>query len=135
AFWKEFANVAKASAITAALALLFPLTSQAADSFGDPGIYYFLPVAIVACMTGRIAARACAQHLVRSFDAPRSLIIVGSGPRALSLYKQVQQSGHHRLEVLGFVDSPRRNHEVTDEMRHHLIGTLDVLDHKLMKLA
>lgn len=133
-FRTELGKVTKASAVTALLALLFPLTSQA-SAFDDRSIYYFLPVAIVACMAGRHAARTCAERLLKSLDGPRSLIIVGSGARALNLYKQVREAAPHRFEVLGFVDTPRGGHQVTGDLLPHMIGTLDQLEGILMKQA
>jgi exopolysaccharide biosynthesis polyprenyl glycosylphosphotransferase len=131
-FWTELVKVVKASSVTAVVALLFPLTSQA-NAFDDRTIYIFLPVAIMACMIGRLAARACTERLTDSLDGPHSLIIVGSGPRALRLYNQVRESGHHHFEMLGFVDSPRGDHQVTDDTRANMIGTLDQLEGILMK--
>jgi exopolysaccharide biosynthesis polyprenyl glycosylphosphotransferase len=130
--WKELVKVTKAASATTVIALLFPLTSHARTLY-SPAIYSCLPLAVMACVTGRLAARMFAERLARSFDEPRSLLIVGSGARALSLYTEVLKSSH-RFEVLGFVESPQ-NDAIAADIRPHIIGTLDDLERILMKQA
>ena len=81
-FWKELVQVTKACVVASMFALLFPLTSQT-GAFTGRIVLYFLPVAIVACLSGRFIAGAFAGRLAQVFSSPRDLIIVGSGPGAL----------------------------------------------------
>ena len=87
-FLKELVRVTKACTVAAVFALLFPLTSHT-GAFTDRIAFYFLPIAIVACLCGRFTARLCTNHLAHTLNGPRDLIIVGSGSRAVSLYKQL----------------------------------------------
>lgn len=130
---KELAKVTTACVVGAGLALLFPLTSST-NYFDRRTEVYFLPVAIVACMAGRVVARACSEHIAGFVSGRRSVIIVGSGLRALNLYKQIGQSKEHRFEVLGFVEVVHEN-EADDEVRSRIIGSLEQLESILMRQA
>ena len=130
-FRKELINVTKACSVTAAFALLFPLTSHT-GAFGVRINLYFVPLGIITCLSGRLMACAFAERVAHTLNGRRNLIIVGSGPRALRLYEQVRESKHHHTEVLGFVDSPQ-GHEVTDEIRRRMMGSLDELETILMR--
>jgi exopolysaccharide biosynthesis polyprenyl glycosylphosphotransferase len=130
-FGKEMIRVTKACTVAAVFALLFPLTSHT-GAFTDRIAFYFLPIAIVACLCGRLTAKLCMEHLAHTLNGPRDLIIVGSGSRAQSLYQQFQESDHRRFHVLGFVDSPN-GHQVIEEIRRQLIGSLEELEGILMR--
>ena len=130
-FREELQKVTKACTLTALVAVLFPLTSHT-GAFTGLIVIYFLPIAIVACLSGRLLARASALRLAKSLNARRDLIIVGSGPRAVSLYKKIRESSHHEFQVLGFVDSPN-GHHITAEVRQGMIGTLEELEGILMR--
>ncbi|MDP9052696.1 MAG: sugar transferase [Acidobacteriota bacterium] len=129
---KEFVRITMACTVTAVFALLFPLTSNG-KAFDEAIAFYFLPVAIVACLCGRLVARAFAERFVRTLDSTRELIIVGSGPRALAVYNQIREKGSNQLSLLGFVDSPEGHHYVPDEIRSRLIGSLEQLEDILMQ--
>jgi len=128
---EELVKVTKACTVAAVFALLFPLTSHT-SAFSERIAFYFLPTAIVACLCGRLMARFCAARLARSLSGHRALIIVGSGPRAASLYNRLRQSGHDEVRVLGFVDS-LTGHPVTDEIRQQMLGTLEDLEAILVR--
>ena len=129
----ELANLTKACVVAAIFAFLFPLTSNA-GAFTDRMAFLFLPTAIVACFCARLVSRAIAEHIARTLSRRRDLIIVGSGPRAASLYERFRESHHHDFNLLGFVDSPR-HHVVPDHIRQRLIGRLEDLDEILMRQA
>ena len=112
-------------------ALLFPLTSNS-GAFTHRVFLYFLPVAIVACLCGRLFARAFADRLTRALSRRRDLIIVGSGPRAAGLYEHMREPHHGYTRILGFVDSPN-GHLVTAAIRRQMLGSLDDLEGILMK--
>jgi hypothetical protein len=128
---EELVKVTKACTVAAVFALLFPLTSHT-GAFTERIAFYFLPTAIVACLCGRIMARFCAERLARTLNGSRSLIIVGSGPHAASLYNRLRKSGHHDFRLLGFVDSPN-GHAVSDEISRQMLGSLEELEGILMR--
>src|ERR1017187_8069177 len=130
-FWKELLRVAKACTVASVFALIFPLTSQT-GAFTGRIVLYFLPVAIVSCLCGRLVARTFADRCPRTLAARRDLIIVDSGPRAAALYEHVHEPHHGYTRVLGFVDSPNA-HLLPAAIREQMIGTLDDLEGILMK--
>ena len=127
--WRELLQVTKACAVISVLALFFPLTTQS-GAFTVRIVLYFLPTAILACICGRLLAGRLAQSL----RGRRSVIIVGSGPRALSMYERLQEPGRGLTSVLGFVDSPNA-HLVAAPIRRQMLGGLDDLETILMKQA
>jgi len=128
---REIIRVSKACTVAAAFAALFPLTSNT-SAFSAPYILLFLPAAILTCLCGRLLARACVERFARSLNGSRTVIIVGAGPRALSIYQQVSESKHCCFHVLGFVTSSTCD-QVSDEIRGNVIGTLDDLEGIVMK--
>src|SRR6185503_5527719 len=76
--------------------------------------------------------RFVAGRLARFVSGRRSLIIVGSGPRALAMYERLQEPSHGSIHVLGFVDSPN-GHRVSATVRSQMLGGLDDLEAILMK--
>src|ERR1019366_7037713 len=130
-FWKELLQVAKACTVASFFALIFPLTSQT-GAFTGRIVLYFLPVAIVSCLCGRLVARTFADRLARTIAGRRDLIIVGSGPRAAALYEHVHEPHHGYPRVLGFVDSPNA-HLLPAAIRKQMLGTLEDLEGILMK--
>jgi exopolysaccharide biosynthesis polyprenyl glycosylphosphotransferase len=127
---KELIQVTKACAVASIVALLFPLTSRS-GAFSNRVLLYFLPVAIVACLCGHVAARTLAGRLYRAVARRRDVIIVGSGPRAASLYERVLQNDHGDIRVLGFVDSPN-GHSIPSGVRSQMLGVLENLERILM---
>jgi exopolysaccharide biosynthesis polyprenyl glycosylphosphotransferase len=130
-FRRDAVQVIKACTVAAVFALLFPLTSHT-RAFTERIAFYFLPTAIVACLCGRLVARACAERLTRSLKGRRDLIIVGSGRRAANLYERVIGLNHRDFRVLGFVDSPN-GQPVAAEIQRQMIGGLDELEEILMR--
>jgi exopolysaccharide biosynthesis polyprenyl glycosylphosphotransferase len=130
-FWKELLQVTKACTVASVFALLFPLTSRT-GAFSDRVVLYFLPVAIVACLSGRLVAHAFADRLGSALSGRHDLIIVGSGPRAAGLYEHLREPHHGHPRVLGFVDSPNA-HPVPAAIRNQMLGSLDDLEGILMR--
>ncbi len=129
--WKELLQVTKACTVASVFALVFPLTTQS-GAFTGKIVVYFLPVAIVACLCGRLVARTFAERLVGALTKRPDLIIVGSGPRAIHLYEHLREPHHGNPRILGFVDSPN-GHAVPPAIRRQMIGSLDQLEDILMK--
>jgi exopolysaccharide biosynthesis polyprenyl glycosylphosphotransferase len=130
-FRTELIQVTKACSVGSAFALIFPLTSHG-GAFTVRILICFLPISIMACMCGRLAARGIAVRLARILHGRRNLIIVGSGPRAAALYDHLREPQHCPNRVLGFVDSPNA-HVVPNPIQKQMLGTLDDLERILMK--
>jgi exopolysaccharide biosynthesis polyprenyl glycosylphosphotransferase len=128
-FWKELVQVTKACVVASVFALLFPLTSQT-GAFTPPIVLYFLPTAIMACLCGRLVARAFASRLANAFTGPRNVIIVGSGPRASAIYERLRGPGEKYTQVLGFVDT--NGHSVTATIGKRMLGGIEDLEAILM---
>jgi len=129
--WKELLQVTKACTVAAVFALLFPLTSST-GAFTHIVLLYFLPVAIIACLCGRLVAHTFARRLTKALSGRRDLIIVGSGPRAAGVYQRLSQDHHAETRVLGFIDSPN-GHVVPSTIRNRMLGTLEDLEGILMR--
>jgi exopolysaccharide biosynthesis polyprenyl glycosylphosphotransferase len=112
-----------------ALALLFAATSSS-SAFGPKAFALFWLGTIAFTLTMRTALRTL---VAEAGQRPRQAIIIGSGPRALSLYHRLRTCPLQQCEVLGFVDA---NGEHTDDMvRPKLLGHLDQLEELLMHQA
>jgi exopolysaccharide biosynthesis polyprenyl glycosylphosphotransferase len=130
--WRELIQVTKACVVASVFALLFPLTSHS-GAFTDRIVLYFLPVAILACLCGRLVARAFAGRLARALSGHHDMIIVGSGPRASAIYERLlREPCHGYTRILGFVDSPN-GHLASAAVQRQMLGGLDDLEGILMK--
>jgi exopolysaccharide biosynthesis polyprenyl glycosylphosphotransferase len=124
---RKLIQVTMACIVASAFALLCTLTTHSV-AFTDRIVLYLVPAAILACLCGRLVA----GRIARSLRGRRSLIIVGSGPRALALYERLREPSHTPTRVLGFVDSPNA-HPVSAAIRGHMLGGLDDLEAIVMK--
>jgi exopolysaccharide biosynthesis polyprenyl glycosylphosphotransferase len=132
-FRDELARIVKACTVAGLFALLFPLTSHS-NAFTPWIALYFLPTAIIACVCGRLVARICTPPLAKALAGQRELIVVGSGPGAVRLSRQVRETSANALRVLGFIECPI-GQPVSDEIRPQIIGTLADLEQILMRVA
>jgi exopolysaccharide biosynthesis polyprenyl glycosylphosphotransferase len=86
------------------------------------------PTALAGLWLGLAAIVLAARHLSRSLrrhGAPRRVVIVGSGPRALRLARRLEADVDTRCFVVGFVDDPHDG--APEEVRGRLLGTLSEL--------
>src|SRR5580693_6415953 len=90
-FWKELMQVTKACTVASVFAVLFPLATTT-GAFAIRTVFCFLPTAIIACLCGRLVARAFADQLAGVLSGRHDLIIVGSGPRASAIYERIMES-------------------------------------------
>ena len=107
------------------MVLPMALTSRS-GVFDAAGPWYFWVVAFSAGSCGRVARRACAHR-----QTARRVLIVGTGCRAQSLYRQLASDKDTSYSVIGFVD----NHPgaVADWPEGpKTLGTLDQLEDILM---
>jgi len=127
---QELAGVIAASTVGSSFTLIFALTSASGAFHPSTVLYFWL-------------STTCLLLLLRSFlrtlafgaraSEAQDVIIVGSGPRALSVYRQLSADRRAGYNVLGFVDS---NDAVpSDEVGRKLLGRLDQLESILMRQA
>jgi exopolysaccharide biosynthesis polyprenyl glycosylphosphotransferase len=122
----EALGVVLACTLGSAVALVFPLLSVS-EAFGFITIAYLWAGTVVVMLLIRGAVRS----LVGYRSTPRSVVIVGSGPRAAELYRVLRQEQQHRYQVLGFVDDEYG--AAPEVIRARTLGSIDELDAVLMR--
>jgi len=125
---QELGAVIAASTLGSLYTLIF-LFHSASGAFHAGTVLYYWVTATGLALLLRSFLRTLA------FAAPASgaqdVIIVGSGPRALRVYRQLSADRRAGYNVLGFVDS---NDAVTsEEVGRRLLGRLDQLESILMR--
>ena len=126
-FLKELHKIFAASFVAGALALIFPLISRT-HSF----TWLVASGFWVSATAFTLGTRLLEWPIRKCFGRkPRQIIIVGSGPRALSLYERLEQDGATNFRVVGFVDSPN-GHVVPEMIRARLLSSLEHFDSVLM---
>jgi len=106
----------------------FLLTSSGAFQIQAIGMFWLC--VLVATLFTRTLLRVRIPPLQQS--APRRVLIVGSGPRALNLYRQIIADPRNRQEVEGFVDSSAG---MLAHIGHNRLGMLEELETILMRRA
>ncbi len=107
--------------------LVFPAFSRThAFSWSLAPVFWI--VATAATIGIHAALRTIASHSGRRL---RDVLIVGSGPRAADVYRNITENHTADYRFVGFVDNPNA-HYVPDEVRRGLLGSLDHLDRILM---
>ena len=124
---RETMRVIAATGLASAAALIFPLVSVS-EAFSFITTLYFC-VGTTALLLGL-------RYGIRAFSpsrsaAPRRALIVGSGPRALELYRVLSQEQSDRYDVLGFVDGPYE--AAAEVVRTRILGHMDDLETVLMR--
>ena len=110
---------------------LFTFASNS-GAFSWRVILWFWLVGVVAELIGRAAIAGAAKYIERQARQVRRAVIVGSGPRAQTLWQNILGREPKDTDVLGFVDT-RPRHEVPDDIAPHMIGTLDDLEQLLCR--
>lgn len=125
----EASRIFTAVTMGSMLALIFPLISVT---------HAFSPVAIlfywIGSATSMLLFRAGLRGLLYApLPKGHDVLIVGSGPRALTLFHSLFGERDKGFRLLGFVDSS--DGEVAPEIRGRLLGNLDRLEEILMRHA
>ena len=128
--FKEMARVYAATAIGASVAFIFPLTSDS-GAFRYGVVLLFFITASTAVLVARLAIRVATTSRAGEVQ---NIVIVGSGPRAAQMYRQLCQDGLPRRHVLGFFDSSLADCSDEDVILR-LAGSLDDLERFLMNEA
>ncbi len=98
----EWSRLVLAGAIGCAIAMVFPLTSR--SGLVSPW-HVLLFGAVVVPVAGLLRASARAVERSRRSAQPRRVVLVGSGPHAARLSRQLLSDPSQNITVLGFVDS------------------------------
>lgn len=125
----EAARVVGAVSLGSAVALVFPLISvtRAFDILAI--LYYWIGTA-----TSMLAIRAGLRSLLRTrAHTTHDVVIVGSGPRALSLYQALFAERPDGYRCVGFVDYA--DQELPALVREKLLGDFSALEEILMRQA
>ena len=109
-------------------ALVFPLISVS-GAFSQATVLCFWVASVVGLLAVRIVLRSLASF---ESDPAQDTVIVGSGPRAVSLFHRLGQESEDR-RVLGFVDSV--DGEAPAVVQERLLGSLEDLESLLMHRA
>jgi len=125
----EAIRVLGAVTTASSVALIFPLISVTQA---------FSHRAVLFCWIGGTAGMLLFRSALRALLTPsrhkiQDILIVGSGPRALSLYYSLFAARTNGFRLLGFVDST--DGEVAPEVRSRLLGDLNGLEQLLMRQA
>ncbi len=122
--WREEATrVVAACTLGSLCALIFPLSSTSGRfDLGTLGLF-FLGVTASTLLLRRLAVVVTQV----GYGGPRRrVIIVGSGPRAVTCYDDLRSRPGNRYEVLGFVDSNAG--EWPPELTRRMLGSLEHLE-------
>lgn len=124
----ETKRVLAASAFGSAAVLVLAIIERS-DAFpAAMALYYFLPIA-ASTIAVRTVAREISQR-AHSWKV-REILVVGSGPRAYKILRDLRATPDAPYVLLGFVDS---NDDIElKEIREKMIGRLEDLEEILMR--
>ncbi len=105
-------------------ALMFPLTSRAGN-FRVGAVVLMWAAAAPLTILVRLVLDALARQATAG-KHPRHVLIVGSGERALRLYREMSAKAGGDYQLLGFVDS--NLHPVSEDVRARMLGDLTQLE-------
>ncbi len=121
-------RAAAASVCGGLFILLFMMTSRA-GLFGLNTVFLAWGLAISATVAVRLLLNALAAPTNLS-NHPRQVLIVGSGERALKLYRRLNGKSRADYQVIGFVDSTRSGapfHEIQSKLLGNLAQLEEIL--------
>jgi exopolysaccharide biosynthesis polyprenyl glycosylphosphotransferase len=122
----ESIRVVLTCAVGSVVALVFPLASVSAAFRFDTILYFWAGTTALTLLIRSVGRGVAATRST----APRSVLIVGSGPRAVELCRLLRLDPK-RYHVLGFVD---RDYEAAAEtVRSQTLGSTEELDAILMR--
>jgi exopolysaccharide biosynthesis polyprenyl glycosylphosphotransferase len=107
--------------------LLFMMTSRA-GLFGLSAVFLAWFLAISATVAVRLLLNPLQPTTPRKH--PRQVLLVGSGARALKLYRRLNQRSGADYQVIGFVDST--NATTSTEIKNQLLGNISQLEEILV---
>jgi exopolysaccharide biosynthesis polyprenyl glycosylphosphotransferase len=125
------ARIVAACTIGTTFLSLFTVASRS-GAFGPSVVCYFWVASVLAELAGRAAIVGSATFIDRRTRDVKRAVIVGSGPRALRLYRNILTAQFVDCIVIGFVDS-RDSSALPEEIRSRLLGSLQELEGMLSR--
>jgi exopolysaccharide biosynthesis polyprenyl glycosylphosphotransferase len=119
--------VAGLSLCASELGLLEILRGSRNDVGHEIGIFWAAAFLLMAA--ARTGTVLYVRHVLPTFRTDRNLIILGSGARALRVYRELQANSQWDYNLLGFVDSEPQGGFVPEEM---ILGGTEDLEDLLM---
>lgn len=125
----EAKRILKACLLTSSLMPLFSLASGS-NIFSYRAAVYFCGAAIVSTLITRHIVHALTPEWAPLGHRTRRVLIVGSGPRALRLYRSIVGRSKSISKIVGFVDT-RSTQNMDQVIATQLLGNLDQLEELL----
>jgi len=132
---RSFQAAATRIVLACSLASVFmPLfiTASPTGAFNIRVVLLFWLVSVVVELAGRGALATAARYAERKARNVRVAVIVGSGPRALKLWRSIEAREFQDWHVAGFVDE-HDYAEMAPEIRSRLLGSLSDLEDLLSR--
>jgi exopolysaccharide biosynthesis polyprenyl glycosylphosphotransferase len=126
----EMVRVALAFGLISAAALVFPAIS-ATGAFRYSAVLYFWVTGTAVTMLLRTVVRSLVA--IPESGTKREVIIVGTGPRAVRLLAELQDTRPGEYHMVGFLDSD--DHRPSGGQQGAVLGTLDDIESVLMHHA
>ena len=108
------------------------ITASPTGAFNIRVVLLFWLVSVVVELAGRNALATAARYAERKARDVRVAVIVGSGPRALNLWRSIEAREFQDWRVAGFVDE-HDYAEMAPEIRPKLLGSLSNLEELLSR--
>lgn len=129
--WRGVTHHLAACVLAWPLALTFPLSSTT-RAISYTTIAWYLLGLLIAGLLGRLTTTYLIRRLPRLASWRRSILIIGSGPRAARLCAEIESAGNSPNRVVGFMD--RTLYEGASEaVRARYIAGLDGLEQFLIE--
>lgn len=108
---------------------LIPVALSQSGAYSLTVVLAAWPITIAVTLVVRALLRAIAERAQTSI--PKRVVIVGSGPLALRVYRRVHDESATEHDVLGFIDT---NEDIQDPIiKDRLLGSLEQLEQILMR--
>ena len=126
AFQPAAVRIVLASSVASLFVSQFSAASTS-GAFGVQVVLLFWLASVVVELSGRACIAAGARYVERKTRDVRIAVIVGSGARALALWRSLEAREFRDCVVVGFVDT-RDPAEMAAEVRPRMLGALDQLE-------
>ena len=127
---EEIISLLKACTVGSLIVLMFPLINGS-ENFGLEQVAYFWFTAFVLTATLRLFLRCLIGRDVLYAREAHKILIVGSGQKAMDLYRELFEISPAGYDLVGFVDS-NLPAGTTEFVRQNLIGSLSELEEILV---
>jgi exopolysaccharide biosynthesis polyprenyl glycosylphosphotransferase len=121
----KLARIAVGCASMTAVLILYFTVAQTTGATARTAVFFFV------CSLVYEAVRMLASQRIAARD-PQLVVIVGSGSRAAKAWREIRRRYNGSVKIIGFVDN-RRTNEVSSEIVHRYLGTIDKLSEVLLR--